>query len=59
MVILIHLYVMFLDASPIIKESFAKQLLRTKRQKPGHPDEPMRVGCQQQTPFIYKLNNKA
>ncbi|KTG46064.1 hypothetical protein cypCar_00029995 [Cyprinus carpio] len=30
------------DASPIIKESFAKQLLRTKRQKPGHPDEPMR-----------------
>uniref|UniRef100_A0A671L0V6 Si:dkey-31g6.6 n=1 Tax=Sinocyclocheilus anshuiensis TaxID=1608454 RepID=A0A671L0V6_9TELE len=41
-VILIHIYVMFLDASPIIKESFAKQLLRTKRQKPGHPDEPMR-----------------
>jgi len=36
--------VIFLDANPIIKESFAKQLLRTKRQKPGHPDEPMRVG---------------
>ncbi|KAL1006087.1 hypothetical protein UPYG_G00067740 [Umbra pygmaea] len=30
------------DANPIIKESFAKQLLRTKRQKAGHPDEPMR-----------------
>ncbi|XP_059427265.1 uncharacterized protein C17orf67 homolog [Carassius carassius] len=30
------------DASPVIKESFAKQLLRTKRQKPGHRDEPMR-----------------
>ncbi|XP_067315598.1 uncharacterized protein C17orf67 homolog [Pseudorasbora parva] len=30
------------DANPIIKESFAKQLLRAKRQKPGHPDEPMR-----------------
>ncbi|XP_076150051.1 uncharacterized protein C17orf67 homolog isoform X1 [Alosa pseudoharengus] len=30
------------DASPVIKESFAKQLLRTKRQKAGHPDEPMR-----------------
>ncbi|XP_016358648.1 uncharacterized protein C17orf67 homolog [Sinocyclocheilus anshuiensis] len=30
------------DANPIIKESFAKQLLRTKRQKSGHPDEPMR-----------------
>ncbi|ROI15660.1 hypothetical protein DPX16_20198 [Anabarilius grahami] len=30
------------DADPIIKESFAKQLLRTKRQKPGHPDEPLR-----------------
>lgn len=35
------------DANPIIKESFAKQLLRSKRQerplKAGHPDEPMRV----------------
>ncbi|XP_070684533.1 uncharacterized protein C17orf67 homolog [Pempheris klunzingeri] len=34
------------DANPIIKESFAKQLLRSKRQerpaKAGHPDEPMR-----------------
>ncbi|XP_067228710.1 uncharacterized protein C17orf67 homolog [Chanodichthys erythropterus] len=30
------------DANPIIKGSFAKQLLRTKRQKPGHPDEPLR-----------------
>ncbi|XP_071360877.1 uncharacterized protein C17orf67 homolog [Trachinotus anak] len=34
------------DASPIIKESFAKQLLRSKRQdrpmKAGYPDEPMR-----------------
>ncbi|XP_051939358.1 uncharacterized protein C17orf67 homolog [Hippocampus zosterae] len=34
------------DANPIIKESFAKQLLRSKRQErprtPGHPDEPMR-----------------
>ncbi|KAJ8002080.1 hypothetical protein DPEC_G00176090 [Dallia pectoralis] len=29
-------------ANPIIQESLAKQLLRTKRQKPGHPDEPMR-----------------
>lgn len=31
------------DANPVIKESLAKQLLRSKRQKPGHPDEPMRV----------------
>lgn len=35
------------DANPIIKESFAKQLLRSKRQdrpaKAGYPDEPMRV----------------
>ncbi|XP_073326532.1 uncharacterized protein C17orf67 homolog isoform X2 [Pagrus major] len=34
------------DANPIIKESFAKQLLRSKRQdrplKAGYPDEPMR-----------------
>ncbi|XP_008315894.1 uncharacterized protein C17orf67 homolog [Cynoglossus semilaevis] len=30
------------DANPVIKESLAKQLLRSKRQKPGHPDEPMR-----------------
>ncbi|XP_028830098.1 uncharacterized protein C17orf67 homolog [Denticeps clupeoides] len=36
----------FMAASPVIKESFAKQLLRSKRQdrplKAGHPDEPMR-----------------
>uniref|UniRef100_A0AAV2LIG4 Uncharacterized protein n=1 Tax=Knipowitschia caucasica TaxID=637954 RepID=A0AAV2LIG4_KNICA len=32
----------YTEANPIIKESFAKQLLRSKRQKPGHPDEPMR-----------------
>lgn len=35
------------DANPIITESVAKQLLRSKRQdrprKAGHPDEPMRV----------------
>ncbi|XP_066560297.1 uncharacterized protein C17orf67 homolog [Amia ocellicauda] len=34
------------DASPIVKEKFAKQLLRTKRQerprKAGFPDEPLR-----------------
>ncbi|KAK2815622.1 hypothetical protein Q5P01_026089 [Channa striata] len=34
------------DANPVIKESFAKQLLRSKRQerpmKAGYPDEPMR-----------------
>ncbi|CAL8270709.1 uncharacterized protein C17orf67 homolog [Gadus morhua] len=34
------------DANPIIKESVAKQLFRSKRQqrpaKAGHPDEPMR-----------------
>ncbi|XP_030639238.1 uncharacterized protein C17orf67 homolog [Chanos chanos] len=34
------------DASPVIKESFAKQLLRSKRQdhplKAGYHDEPMR-----------------
>lgn len=37
------------DANPIIRESAAKQLLRSKRQdrprKAGHPDEPMRVSC--------------
>ncbi|MED6260550.1 hypothetical protein ATANTOWER_022353 [Ataeniobius toweri] len=35
------------DANPIIREKYAKQLLRSKRQdwplKAGHPDEPMRV----------------
>ncbi|KAK5617111.1 hypothetical protein CRENBAI_012951 [Crenichthys baileyi] len=34
------------DANPIIREKYAKQLLRSKRQdrplKAGHPDEPMR-----------------
>ncbi|KAG7327044.1 hypothetical protein KOW79_010445 [Hemibagrus wyckioides] len=30
------------EANPVVKESFAKQLLRSKRQKPGYPDEPMR-----------------
>ncbi|KAK1162342.1 hypothetical protein AOXY_G18726 [Acipenser oxyrinchus oxyrinchus] len=36
----------FTDASPILEEKKAKQLLRSKRQdrprKAGHPDEPMR-----------------
>ncbi|XP_033896073.2 uncharacterized protein C17orf67 homolog [Acipenser ruthenus] len=36
----------FTDASPILEEQKAKQLLRSKRQdrprKAGHPDEPMR-----------------
>ncbi|XP_033822833.1 uncharacterized protein C17orf67 homolog [Periophthalmus magnuspinnatus] len=36
------LLTIYTEANPIIKESFAKQLLRSKRQKPGHPDEPMR-----------------
>ncbi|XP_026159768.1 uncharacterized protein C17orf67 homolog [Mastacembelus armatus] len=40
------LLTVYIDANPIIKESFAKQLLRSKRQerpmKPGYPDEPMR-----------------
>lgn len=39
------------DANPIIRESLAKQLLRSKRQdrprKAGHPDEPMRVSVSQ------------
>uniref|UniRef100_A0A673K296 Si:dkey-31g6.6 n=1 Tax=Sinocyclocheilus rhinocerous TaxID=307959 RepID=A0A673K296_9TELE len=39
---LLLLFLYYYYANPIIKESFAKQLLRTKRQKPGHPDEPMR-----------------
>ncbi|XP_061589082.1 uncharacterized protein C17orf67 homolog [Cololabis saira] len=34
------------DANPVVKEKFAKQLLRSKRQdrpmKAGYPDEPMR-----------------
>lgn len=38
------------DANPVIRESVAKQLLRSKRQdrprKAGHPDEPMRVSFQ-------------
>ncbi|CAL8333542.1 unnamed protein product [Lota lota] len=37
---------MYTDANPVIKESVAKQLFRSKRQdrpaKAGHPDEPMR-----------------
>ncbi|XP_028305029.1 uncharacterized protein C17orf67 homolog isoform X1 [Gouania willdenowi] len=44
-----HDFIIFLllhHSNPIIKESFAKQLLRSRRQerpvKPGHPDEPMR-----------------
>ncbi|CAI9621814.1 unnamed protein product, partial [Staurois parvus] len=42
-IFLLHL---FLDASPILPEKQAKQILRTKRsereRKAGHPDEPMR-----------------
>ncbi|CAN9510788.1 unnamed protein product [Ophioblennius macclurei] len=46
LVFLLCLMMMILHAgsNPVIKESFAKQLLRSKRQegKAGHPDEPMR-----------------
>ncbi|XP_033987085.1 uncharacterized protein C17orf67 homolog [Trematomus bernacchii] len=35
------LLTLYTDANPIIKESFAKQLLRSRRQA-GYPDEPMR-----------------
>ncbi|KAM9314260.1 uncharacterized protein C17orf67 homolog isoform 2-T2 [Pholidichthys leucotaenia] len=38
----------FTDANPIIKESFAKQLLRSRRQA-GYPDEPLRVRPSQRT----------
>uniref|UniRef100_A0A3B3TU04 Uncharacterized protein n=1 Tax=Poecilia latipinna TaxID=48699 RepID=A0A3B3TU04_9TELE len=41
------LFVSSSAANPVIREKFAKQLLRSKRQdrpvKAGHPDEPMRV----------------
>ncbi|XP_048847405.1 uncharacterized protein C17orf67 homolog [Brienomyrus brachyistius] len=40
------LFTALVGATPVIKESFAKQLLRSKRQerprKAGFPDEPMR-----------------
>ncbi|KAM4031609.1 uncharacterized protein C17orf67 homolog [Anomaloglossus baeobatrachus] len=40
------LLAIFADASPILTEKQAKQMLRTKRSdrplKPGHADEPMR-----------------
>ncbi|KAG9473601.1 uncharacterized protein C17orf67 homolog [Eleutherodactylus coqui] len=40
------LVAIFTDASPIVAEKQAKQILRTKRSeggwKAGHPDEPMR-----------------
>ncbi|XP_023666542.1 uncharacterized protein C17orf67 homolog [Paramormyrops kingsleyae] len=40
------LFTALAGATPVIKESFAKQLLRSKRQerprKAGFPDEPMR-----------------
>ncbi|XP_072319399.1 uncharacterized protein C17orf67 homolog [Eucyclogobius newberryi] len=36
------LLTVYTEANPVIKESFAKQLLRSKRQKPGYADEPMR-----------------
>ncbi|XP_026868178.2 LOW QUALITY PROTEIN: uncharacterized protein C17orf67 homolog [Electrophorus electricus] len=32
----------FTEATPVMKESAAKQLLRSRRQKPGYPDEPLR-----------------
>lgn len=41
------LFLIFPEASPILTEKQAKQLLRSRRQdrpsKPGFPDEPMRV----------------
>ena len=43
------LFLLFPDASPILTEKQAKQLLRSRRQdrpnKPGFPDEPMRVSA--------------
>ncbi|KAG7487028.1 hypothetical protein JOB18_044919 [Solea senegalensis] len=42
-VLCLVLLTIYTHANPIITESLAKQLLRSKRQKPGHPDEPMRV----------------
>ncbi|XP_058496980.1 uncharacterized protein C17orf67 homolog [Solea solea] len=41
-VLCLVLLTVYTEANPVITESLAKQLLRTKRQKPGHPDEPMR-----------------
>ncbi|KAG7487026.1 hypothetical protein JOB18_044919 [Solea senegalensis] len=41
-VLCLVLLTIYTHANPIITESLAKQLLRSKRQKPGHPDEPMR-----------------
>ncbi|XP_008112581.1 uncharacterized protein C17orf67 homolog [Anolis carolinensis] len=45
-VLILTLIIIFTDASPILPEKEAKQLLRTRREdrsrKPGFPDEPMR-----------------
>ncbi|XP_038613413.1 uncharacterized protein C17orf67 homolog [Tachyglossus aculeatus] len=45
-VLFLVLLILFSDASPILTEKQAKQLLRTRRedrpQKAGFPDEPMR-----------------
>ncbi|XP_042308810.1 uncharacterized protein C17orf67 homolog [Sceloporus undulatus] len=45
-VLILTLLIFFIDASPILPEKEAKQLLRTRREdrprKPGFPDEPMR-----------------
>ncbi|KAL4657909.1 hypothetical protein GN956_G2801 [Arapaima gigas] len=46
-------------ATPVVKESFAKQLLRSKRQdesrKAGFPDEPMR----EHMLYLQQLNMRA
>ncbi|XP_045381657.1 uncharacterized protein C17orf67 homolog [Lemur catta] len=46
LVLSLTLLTFFPEASPILKEKEAKQLLRSRRQdrpsKPGFPDEPMR-----------------
>ncbi|XP_018409598.1 PREDICTED: uncharacterized protein C17orf67 homolog [Nanorana parkeri] len=46
LILLVVLLAVFTDASPIVQEKQAKQILRTKRsereRKAGHPDEPMR-----------------
>ncbi|XP_042529839.1 uncharacterized protein C17orf67 homolog isoform X1 [Dipodomys spectabilis] len=62
LVLALALLLLFSEASPILSEKQAKQLLRSRRQdrpsKPGFPDEPMRQartwGTMLLLPFDFK-----
>ncbi|XP_012893214.1 PREDICTED: uncharacterized protein C17orf67 homolog isoform X2 [Dipodomys ordii] len=64
LVLALALLPLFSEASPILSEKQAKQLLRSRRQdrpsKPGFPDEPMRQarGTLRQCFFFHLTSNR-